>query len=176
MKKILVILIIATMALSTIPPTVGGIDGSITYNPNNGNVAPVKILAIWETKSGGTIDLEDDQYNPGCQIDPPLEYDEYSTVWVYVAVLDPDDDVKYNTQIKIDISWPDSGCEYRPDLGDGSKAADNLEPVLDATWIEYQAAHDIDHGNNIPFICYYNDAYDDEYPEKYDYVEWQWGK
>ena len=180
MKKTLAIIVTAAMLLVAVPPAVcsdDGIEGSITYNPGGGgNVDPVKILAIWETKSGGTYDLDDDPYSPGCQIDPPICYDAYSTVWVYVAVLDPDDDIEYTTQIKIDISWPDNDISGRPELGDGSKAADNLEPVYEATWEEYEAADAIDSGSNWPFICYYNEANDDDYPDGYYYVEWQWAE
>jgi hypothetical protein len=181
MKKALSIIVIATMILVAIPPAISAngedLDGSITYNPGGGgNVDPVKILAIWESKSGDTYDLDDDQFSPGCQIDPPMAYGQYSEVWVYVAVLDPDDDIQYTTQIKFDISWPNNGIDYRYELGDGSKAADNLEPVYEASWSEYQAADNIDYGSNSPFICYYNEANDEEYPDGYDYVQWQWAE
>jgi hypothetical protein len=163
------------MALVALLPAVSSNDsimGSINYNPGGGNVEPIKILAIWETN--GEYWLDDDQYTEGCQIDPPMEYGQYTDVWVYVAIYDPDDDIQYNTQIKIDISWPDNQIVDRPDLGDGSKAADNLEPVLDATWAEYYAAHSIDYGYNHPFICYYNEANDGQSPDYYDYVYWQY--
>ena len=173
MKKALIITVIAIMVLVAISPAVSSdIPGSITYNPGGGNVEPVKILAIWETN--GDYSLDDDHYSPGCQVDPPLYYKGYSDVWVYVAIYDPDDDIQYNTQIKIDISWPNNDIPDRPELGDGSKAYDNLEPVLDATWDEYQAAANIDYGSNWPFICYYNQANDAEDPDGYDYVYWQY--
>jgi hypothetical protein len=177
MKKLLAIIVFAIMISVAIPPAVSGdgayVPGYITYNPGGGgNVEPATIVAIWETN--GDYSLDDDTYSPGCQIDPPLYYNGYSDVWVYVAIYDPDDDIQYNTQIKIDISWPDNDIPERPELGDGSKAADNLEPVLDATWDEYMDAVNIDYGNNWPFICYYNQANDGDYPDGYEYINWQY--
>jgi hypothetical protein len=177
MKKSLVAISITILLLISVLPVISangddGMSGNITYAPGGGNVEPIKILAIWETN--GESYLDDDYYSPGCQIDPPMHWDWYSTVWVYLAVYDPDDDIQYNQQIKVDISWPDNDLSGRPDLGDGSKAFDNLEPVLDATWAEYAAADAIDYGCNSPFICYYNYANDEEYPDGYDYVYWQY--
>jgi hypothetical protein len=100
-------------------------------------------------------------------------WNQYSHVCVYVAVLDTDDDIQYNTQIKIDISWPDNNISERPELGDGSQAADNLDPVVSATWDEYAAAAAIDSGPNHPFICYYNQA-NDGGSDGYDYVHTQY--
>jgi len=174
MKKIFGILAVV-MFLVSFMPAVSSIDGEIVYNPDGGgNTEPVKILAIWETN--GDYDLDDDYYSPGCQIDPPLVYDCYSDVWVYVAVLDLNDppEITDTDQIKIDISWPENNIGGRSDLGMGGKAWDNLEPVYYATWQEYVDAHNIDYGSNWPFICYFNQANDEEYPDGYDYVEWQY--
>jgi hypothetical protein len=175
MKKSIGILI-AVMFLVSLMPAVSSIDGSINYNPDGGgNTIPVKILAIWET-NGDEYTLDDDYYSPGCQIDPPLEYDAYSDVWVYIAVLDLNDpmEITDTDQIKIDISWPENGISDRDDLGVGGKAWDNLEPVYFATWEEYESAHAIDYGANWPFICYYNQAADEEYPDGYEYLDWQY--
>jgi hypothetical protein len=121
MKKLLAIIVFAIMISVAIPPAVSGdgayVPGYITYNPGGGgNVEPATIVAIWETN--GDFSLDDDHYSPGCQIDPPLYYNGYSDVWVYVAIYDPDNDIQYNTQIKIDISWPDNDIPERPELGD----------------------------------------------------------
>jgi hypothetical protein len=175
MKKSIGVLI-AVMFLVSLMPAVSSIDGSINYNPDGGgNTIPVKILAIWET-NGDDYTLDDDYYSPGCQIDPPLEYNAYSEVWVYVAVLDLNDpmEITDTDQIKIDISWPENDIPDRDDLGIGGKAWDNLEPVYFASWAEYEMAHSIDYGSNWPFICYYNQANDEEYPDGYEYIHWQY--
>jgi hypothetical protein len=154
MKKLIGIAIVALFLISFMPAVSSSIDGSIEYNANGGGTSiPIKILAIWETN--GDYSLDDDYYSPGCQIDPPLEYNSYSDVWVYVAVLDLNEplEVTDTDQVKIDISWPDNDIYDRPELGDGSKAADNLEPVYFATWAEYEDADGIDGGSNWPFIC-----------------------
>jgi hypothetical protein len=174
MKKLLGIAIVALFLVSFMP-NVSSIDGTIEYNATGGDTSiPIKILAIWETN--GQSWLDDDTYSPGCQIDPPLVYGDYVDVWVYVAVLDLNDPhvVTDTDQIKIDLSWPDNDIPGRPDLGDGSNCVDNLEPVFEATWDEYAAAHAIDGGSNWPFICYYNQANDFEDPDGYDYVHWQY--
>jgi hypothetical protein len=173
MKKSIGVLI-AVMFLVSLMPAVSSIDGTINYNPDGGgNTIPVKILAIWET-NGDDYTLDDDYYSPGCQIDPPLEYNAYSEVWVYVAVLDLNDpmEITDTDQIKIDISWPENYIDNREDLGIGGKAWDNLEPVYFATWAEYEMADSIDYGSNWPFICYYNQANDEEYPDGYEYIHW----
>jgi hypothetical protein len=175
MKKLIGIAIVALFLISFMPAVSSSIDGSIEYNANGGGTSiPIKILAIWETN--GDYSLDDDYYSPGCQIDPPLEYNSYSDVWVYVAVLDLNEplEVTDTDQVKIDISWPDNDIYDRPELGDGSKAADNLEPVYFATWAEYEDADGIDGGSNWPFICYYNQANDGEDLDGFDYVEWQY--
>ena len=124
MRKILVVLVIAAMVFAFLPPTIGGVNGSVEYIPDGGNTEPVKILAIWET-NGDEYTLDDDYYSPGCQIDPPLEYDEYKEVWVYVAVLDLNDppEITDTDQVKIDISWPENDIPGRPDLGEGGQAS-----------------------------------------------------
>ena len=174
MKRSFVTISIITMLMISILPAIstsGDKTGEITYNPGGGgNVDPIKILAIWETN--GESYLDDDTTSPGCQVDPPMEWNQDSTVCVYVAVLDEDDDILDTDQIKIDIYYPDNGISDRPDLGDGTKVVDNLEPVVVATWAEYMAAHSLDYGSNSPFICYYNQANDGLDKEKYDYVNW----
>ena len=175
MKKILGILILASMVIAVVPTSIGGMSGSIEYNSDgSGNTVPIKILAIWETN--GDSSLDDDYFSPGCQIDPPLTYESYTDVWVYVAVLDLNEplEITDTDQVKIDISWPANDIADRPDLGDGSECVDNLEPVYFATWQEYLAADTIDSGANNPFICYYNQANDEEGLDGYDYLEWMY--
>jgi hypothetical protein len=173
MKKILLGIIITSLFLAIIPPSISGINGSIEYSENGGeDKVPIEILAIWETN--GDYELDDDYYSPGCQIDPPLTYDCYTDVWVYVAVLDQNEPlvVTDEDQVKIDISWPQNNL--REDLGWGGEAADNLEPVQFATWEEYEVAHAIDNGANWPFICYYNQANDGGTFDGFEYVDWQY--
>jgi hypothetical protein len=167
MKKTLAILVVGIMALATLIPVASAADyaydevypggqvpqnasaiGKITYNPG-ANPDTTKIAAIWETVSGTLTDLDDDNTSDGCQVNPPMVYDAYSKVWVYIAIydLDPDDD------IKVDISWPVNDLTLR--LGMGGWAADNLV-VSDATHAEYLAAHAIDVAPNEYFVCYYN--------------------
>jgi hypothetical protein len=172
MKKLIGVAIVALFLFSFIP-SVSSINGTIEYNENGGDdKVPIEILAIWETN--GDYELDDDYYSPGCQIDPPLTYDCYTDVWVYVAVLDQNEPlvVTDEDQVKIDISWPQNNL--REDLGWGGEAADNLEPVQFATWEEYEAAHAIDNGANWPFICYYNQANDGGTFDGFEYVEWQY--
>jgi hypothetical protein len=123
--------------------------GKITYTPDSGGDT-TKIAAIWESISGnGTGDLDDDTTSDGCQVNPPMMYDEYSKVWIYIAIydIDPDD------QIKVDISWPVNDLTAR--LGMGGWAVVNLHPVA-ATHAEYLAAHAIDVAPNEYFVCYQN--------------------
>ena len=185
MKKTLALLVITIMALAAVMPLAASVrptaidevypggatpgdaesDCVITY-PQGGQVEPAKILAIWETPLVGQ---DDDLYKPGAQINPPMIFEDFSCVWIYVAFEDPDGDIQYNTQIKIDISWPDNG--YGTRLGDGTKKEDNVEPVLDATWEEFYNASLVDGGSNANYICYYNGANDGGLLDGYEYVE-----
>jgi hypothetical protein len=172
MKKLIGVAIVVLFVVSFMPSG-SSLNGSIEYNADGGGTTiPIKILAIWETN--GDYSLDDDHYSPGCQIDPPLAYDCYSDVWVYVAVLDLNEpqEVTDTDQVKIDISWPQNG--HREELGIGGQAANNLEPVYFATWGEYADADAIDSGSNWPFICYYNQANDGEDLDGYEYIEWQY--
>jgi hypothetical protein len=174
MKKLIGVAIVALFLFSFMP-AVSSIDGSVEYSENGGgDKVPIEILAIWETNTESYLD--DDYTTYGCQIDPPLAYDCYSHVWVYVAVLDQNEPlvVTDEDQVKIDISWPLNNLDGREDLGWGGQAADNLEPVCFATWEEFEAADDIDSGLNAPFICYYNQANDGGTFDGFDYVEWQY--
>lgn len=181
MKKTLAIILLATMLIASILPVVKvssdpvNISGSITYNPDGGgNNAPIEILAIWETNN--LSNLDDDLYAPGCQIDPPVQWNAWSEVCVYVAVYDPDNTLpdRDTNVVKIDISWPNNNLTLRSDLGQGGMAenGNNIEPVNLATWNDYMDAHTIDKDGNIPFICYYNSAKDTVDKEGYDFVYW----
>lgn len=183
MKKILIIFVIAAMLIVSILPVVNvssddveNIAGHITYAPNGGGIDdPIEIVAIWETNGLGNLD--DDTSKPGCQIDPPLHWDAWSTVCVYVAVYDPDLTLpEGNTNVvKIDISWPNNALSNRQDLGLGGTAENgyHIEPVLIANWSHYELAHAKDSiPSNNPFICYYNSANDDEGKDGYDFIYW----
>ena len=205
MKKLLIMLTIAVMALTALAPLTvadnsaianwpdeGGAcpqdayaTGAVTYNTGGGSgsepgsgggstSAPLKILAIWET---GYEYLDADTTQPGCQIDPPMEYGGWTTVKVFVVVEDPDDVLPPENGVKIDISYPNNNL-YE-DLGFGEIPAkwDNLEPVMIGDWyLNYLPADAIDYGYNWPYICYYNAAYDGIDLEGYDYLEWAFGE
>jgi hypothetical protein len=175
MRKLTALLGITLMALSVIlpvtatPPTTQNATGGITY-ALGGVTDPVKIVAIWEVVNASTPVADNNLLKPGCQVNPPLVFDHYSTVWVYVAFQDPNHprDIDNLNQIKVDISWPNNGG--RTALGVGGLKADNIEPVQWATWKEYTNAHENDTGQNHPYICYYDGARDSTGLEEYDYV------
>jgi hypothetical protein len=154
--------------------------GAVTYDTEGGGEggqgtdAPLKILAIWETGEGY---LDADEYQYGCQIDPPMAYQGWTTVKIFVAIEDPDGVLPSENSVKIDVSWPmNDYCCYDPDYGDGTIPSkwDNIEPVNDGTWtFDYLPAHYIDY---YTFICYYNGANDGIDLEGYDYLEWAYGE
>jgi hypothetical protein len=176
MKKTLAILMATVMALSVVIPMVsadpdppryayddmypGGRNpqnatavGNITYQIGSGGT-PAEIAAIWETvDEDHTKTIDDDETKDGCQVNPPMRYNQYRDVWVYLAIFDPDSDISDNEDIKIDISWPNNG--YTSRLGLSGWAVENLHPE-NATKAEYDAAHAIDGTPNDYFICYYN--------------------
>jgi hypothetical protein len=197
MKKILSILIVSIMAISLIIPTVsadpprfgyddeypGGktpqnatAEGKITYTIGSGG-NPADIAAIWETVDDDpTKTLDDDETKDGCQVNPPMRFNQYRDVWVYIAIYDPDGDITDNSDIKIDISWPDNELTER--LGLSGWAVENLHPS-NATKAEFDAAHAIDGAPNDYFICYYNgfdyDLISDEYSQEnivFKKVQW----
>ena len=150
--------------------------GEITYSIGSGST-PAEIAAIWETVSGGLIDLDDDETKAGCQVNPPMRYNQYSSVWVYVAIFDPDNDITSNEDVKIDVSWPNNNLSDR--LGEGGWAVQNLHPI-DTLHSEFLAAADIDGFPNEDFICYFNgfdyDSLEEEYSQtniEFKKVEWE---
>ena len=206
-KTILSILIVLAMALTSVLPLAtasepsgdlaianwpdeGGetpqtadATGAVTYDTGaggsggggQGTEAPLKILAIWETGLGY---LDADQSLDGCQIDPPMCYDGWTTVKAFVAIEDPDGVLPPENSVKIDVSYPlNDYCCYDPMYGDGSIPSkwDNIEPVNEGDWyLHYLPANDIDYGQH--FICYYNGANDGIDLEGYDYLAWAFGE
>jgi hypothetical protein len=204
-RKFLATLVMLTMALTAVLPIVtasGDYDdsvaiawwpdeggaytqdayatGAVTYDTQSGGgggsgtTAPIKILAIWETGVGY---LDADTSLIGCQIDPPMEYNGWTTVRAFVAIEDPDGVLPPENSVKIDMSYPDN--DMHEDLGFGEIPSkwDNKEPVMDGDWyLDYLPAHGIDSGYNNPFICYYNGAKDFFDLEGYDYLEWAFGE
>jgi hypothetical protein len=161
-------------------PQNAGATGAVTYDTTagggsggQGTDAPLKILAIWETGEGY---LDADTSLPGCQIDPPMVYDGWTTAKIFVAIEDPDGVLPQENSVKIDVSWPmNDYCCYDPDYGDGTipDKWDNIEPVNDGDWnFDYLPAHNIDYN----YICYYNAALDGIDLEGYDYLEWAYGE
>jgi hypothetical protein len=204
-KTIFSIMIIFAMALTSVLPIVtadsgnlaiawwpdeGGANpqnaeatGAVTYDTGTGGSgglgtdAPLKILAIWET---GEDYYDADSSQEGAQIDPPMVYDGWTTVKIFVAIEDPDGVLPPENSVKIDVSWPYNTCCYLdPEYGTGGIPTsnpdwDNIEPVNDGTWaLDYLPAHYTDY---YYYICYYNEANDGIDLEGYDYLEWAYGE
>jgi hypothetical protein len=177
MKKAYALLAMFVMVAAAILPVISadvGDDatGIITYETGSGN-DPAKILAIWEFIDHSEPEvLDDDLFKPGLQKNPPVAFDENVYVYLFVAFYDPDNDIPSEQDIKFDTSWPDN--QLRTGLGLGGMKSDNIHPVNFGEWQDLVDAHDIDNGENYPFICYYNEAKDGAGLEEFEYIEELW--
>jgi hypothetical protein len=109
-----------------IEPNTHNIDGIVDVEPSGTSNPPI-IKCKWEFAVEGQFGMDADPTVNKTQVDPPMEYDGYTPVDVFVIIRDPDNsDEAMNGWVEIDFYHPiNNGADNLMEPGDGS-FKDNL--------------------------------------------------